>query len=264
MGFQTRSLVQQGYSHLTAAEISSIQWGLRFTPTVCMLAAIYGLSTHNAPLLAALAVLGIAPFWFPAWHPVDRLYNHVVAPLVGATRLPPNPFPRRIACVSAGVMNTAAAIALSQGAVTTAYAFGGLLFVLQLIVNTTHFCVASFLIELALKAMGLSLPTELVAPETAQRLVGAGALLVDVRDEAEFAMERIPEAVNIPLGRIKAEVARLREANRPIIVYCRSGARSRMALGLLAQGGLCGLHNLGRIDRWPSWRPAPAESGAAG
>lgn len=250
MGFQTKSLVQQGYGHLTAKEIASIQRGLRFTPTVCMLAAIYGLTTHNVALLGALAVLGIVPFWFPAWHPVDRLYNHVVAPLLGATRLPPNPLPRRIACVSAGVMNTIAAVALANGAVTVAYVTGGVLFVLQLVVNTTHFCMASFFIELGLRLAGKSLPTPKIDPAEARRLVAEGALLVDVRDASEFAMEQIPEAINVPLAELSGEAERLRAEERPIILYCQSGGRSRMALSVLAQAGLCGLHDLGGIARW--------------
>lgn len=250
MDFQTRSLVQQGYCSLSAHQIQSLKWGLRFTPTVCMFAAIFALATHNVAMLLALAALGIVPFWFPAWHPVDRFYNHVVAPLLGATRLPPNPLPRRIACVSAGVMNTAAAIALMNGAVVTAYVIGGTLFVLQVIVNTVHFCVASFLIELVLAAFGKSLPSALIAPSDARRLIDGGAMLVDVRDPSEFAMGSLPGATNIPLGSLRNEVAKLRAANRSIVLFCQSGGRSKLALALLTQSGLCDLHNLGGIDRW--------------
>lgn len=250
MNFQTRSLVQQGYSHLTAREIESLRWGLRFTPTVCMLAAMYGLYTHNIAVLAVLALLGSVPFWFPAWHPVDRLYNHVVAPLIGATPLPPNPLPRRIACMSAAVMNTAAAVALWFDQPLTAYILGCSLFALQIIVNTTHFCMASFLIELGLKAIGKSLPTEVIDGARARALVEAGALLVDVRDPSEHATRAIPGSINLPLGSLGKEADRLREEGRPIVVYCQSGGRSRLAHGLLAQRGVCGLHNLGGIDRW--------------
>ena len=91
MDFQTQCMVQQGYSRLTRAELESIKWGLRFTPTVCMLGSACGLLMLNPYILFGLAVLGIVPFWFPDKHPLDLLYNYnrVVAPLIGATRLPP-------------------------------------------------------------------------------------------------------------------------------------------------------------------------------
>lgn len=250
MSFQTRSLVQQGYSNLTSEEIQSLKWGLRFTPTLCMLAAVFGLVTHNAGLLLALAVLGIVPFWFPAWHPVDLVYNKLVAPLLGAKKLPPNPFPRRIACVSAGILNTAAAVALIQGAIYTAYGIGGLLFVLQLIVNTTHFCLASFMIEMALRLVGKSLPTQLVDGGEAQALVANGALLIDVRDPSEFSMGHLPGAANIPLTSLKGEIPQLKQKGLQIVLYCATGGRSKLAHGLLAQNGLCGIHNLGNMTRW--------------
>lgn len=250
LDFQSRSLLQQGYSNLSASQLKQLQWGLRFTPTVCMLAAAYGLVTHNAPLLVALAVLGIAPFWFPAWHPVDRLYNHVVAPLIGAIRLPPNPFPRRIACVSAGVCNIAAAAFLARGQVTAAYAVGGLLLVLQVIVNTTHFCLASFFIELGLKAMGVALPTERLCPQRARALIAEGARLVDVRDVSEFELGSLPGAENLPLEAIGDEAEALASANTPLILFCQGGGRSRMAASLLARRGVTQLHDLGAMERW--------------
>lgn len=251
MSFQTKSLVQQGYSALSEKEINSLKWGLRFTPTVCMLAAVFGIVTLNAPLLLSLAVLGIVPFWFPAWHPVDRLYNHVVAPLVGARRLPPNPFPRRIACVSAGVLNTTAALFILNGANVAAYVTGGVLFTLQLIVNTTHFCLASFLIELGLMMVGKSLPSELIDGVAAQKIVEEGALLIDVRDASEFEAGHLPNAVNIPLGDISAEAAKLRERGQPIVLYCENGGRAKIAHGILARSGICGIRNLGGYNRWP-------------
>jgi rhodanese-related sulfurtransferase len=249
--FEIRSLVQQGYCGRTAAELQSLKWGLRFTPTVCMLVSAYGLVTHNAALLVAMAAMGIIPFWFPSAHPLDRLYNRVVAPLFHAARLPPNPLPRRIACVSGGAMNLAGAVLLHQGLYTAAYVVGGLLFALQLIVNTTHFCLASFMIEMVLRLFGKSLPAELVDGAQARALVGNGALLLDVRDESEFAFGHLPGAINIPVTRLRAELARLRDAAPAIVLYCASGGRSKIAHGLLAQAGFTGVHDLGGIGRWP-------------
>ena len=250
MDFQTQCMIQQGYSRLTHAELASIKWGLRFTPTVCMLGSAYGLVTQNPYVLFGLAALGIVPFWFPDKHPIDVFYNRAVAPIVGATRLPPNPLPRRIACVSGGALNIVGAILLLQGEVTLAYVTGGVLFILQLIVNTTHFCLASFMIEVALKAMGKSLPTELINGVEARQLVTRGGVLIDVRDPSEFAQGAIPGARNIPLASLPAHVDELRRLEVPVILYCQQGGRARMAHGLLVNRGLCGLHTLGSMERW--------------
>lgn len=104
MTFQQKSLTQRGYDY-SPDELRSLDWGLRFTPALCMAAAIYGLVTAQPYVHFALAALDILPFWSPAWHPLDRLYNHVVRPLFGGVRLPPNPLPRRIACLMGGSMN---------------------------------------------------------------------------------------------------------------------------------------------------------------
>jgi hypothetical protein len=124
MDFQTQCMVQQGYSRLTRAELASIQWGLRFTPTVCMLGAVYGILASNPYLLFGLAVVGIVPFWFLDKHPLDLFYNHAVAPLVGAARLPPNPLPRRITCVSGGALNIVVGVLLLNGYVAAPYVAG--------------------------------------------------------------------------------------------------------------------------------------------
>ena len=243
-------MVQQGYSRLTRAELASIQWGLRFTPTVCMVGSAYGLLTWNPYVLFGLALLGIVPFWFPDKHPLDRVYNRVVAPLIGATRLPPNPLPRRIACVSGGALNIVAGLLVLNGQVAAAYITGGMLFVLQLIVNATHFCVASFLIEVALKAFGKSLPTELVDGGEARTLANRGGVLVDVRDPSEFELGALPGARNFPLGSLSEHVDELKSLKVPLILYCEKGGRARLAHGLLSQRGVCGLHNLGGMERW--------------
>ncbi len=262
MSFEIRSLVQQGYCGLTARELQSIKWGLRFTPTVCMVVSAYGLVTHNPALLVAMAAMGIVPFWFPSGHPLDLLYNRVVAPLLHATRLPPNPLPRRIACVSGGAMNVAGAILLHEGHYTAAYVVGGLLFALQLVVNTTHFCLASFMVETILRLFGKSLPAELVDGVRAQALVRDGALLLDVRDESEFALGHLPGAVNIPVTRLRGELERLRDAASAIVLYCASGGRSKIAHGLLAQAGFTGVHKLGSIQRWPGSETVSSDAAA--
>ena len=63
-----------------------------------------------------------------------------------------------------------------------------------------------------------------------------GALLVDVRSPAEFRSGSVPGAINIPLDTITQQLSRFKGAKN-IVVFCRSGNRSRMAEQILKQNG---------------------------
>lgn len=245
LGVQQRSLTQQGYDY-SEQELSELSWALRFTPAVCMLFALYGLATQQAWLHFTLAAFGIVPFWFPAWHPFDRLYNHLLRPLWNGIRLPPNPLPRRVACVTGGTMNVIIGFAFLYGNVPLAYVFGFILVPLQLIVISTHFCVASWLFEVVLRLSGHWTP--LIPVERAKELIGAGALLVDVRDADEFARGCLPGAVNLPLDQIDQRVDELR--GKSAIIYCQSGLRSQRAMQLLQKLHFDQVYNLGALNRW--------------
>ncbi len=89
-----------------------------------------------------------------------------------------------------------------------------------------------------------------VAPARAHALVEAGALLVDVRTEAEFASGHLPGATNVPLDRLSGKAGKLVEKGKPIVVYCASGMRSASAKRLLARAGAGEVHDLGAMSRW--------------
>lgn len=75
-----------------------------------------------------------------------------------------------------------------------------------------------------------------IDPPTAARLVGEGALLLDVRTPAEHASGAPSGAVNIPVQEL---ATRLRELpkDRAIVAFCRSGARSASAVEQLVAAG---------------------------
>jgi rhodanese-related sulfurtransferase len=56
--------------------------------------------------------------------------------------------------------------------------------------------------------------------EELQRLVEAGAQLVEVLPKEEFDEEHIPGAINIPLRKIDTEALERLDRQRPVIVYC--------------------------------------------
>jgi rhodanese-related sulfurtransferase len=245
MSFQHRSLVQQGYTNYTAQQLAEIEWGLRFTPFVCALIAVYGLATEQAWVLFTVAGLGVWAFLFPAAHPMDMIYNYAVRPLLGAAKLPPNPLQRRLACLSAGIMNTAAGTLFVLGMPKVALAVGGCLIVLQAIVIASHFCLLSWIYEGVARMIGTwNRPLD---PQHAQQLLQEGATVIDVRTPQEFAQQHLPGALNMPLESLGDNLQELPQG--VLLLHCKSGMRSNMATGLLRKRGYDSVYNLGGIDR---------------
>ena len=80
----------------------------------------------------------------------------------------------------------------------------------------------------------------------------AGSLVLDVRETAEFAAGHLPRARHIPLaelGKRLDEIAKFKD--KPVIVTCRSGARSGAACRTLRKAGFTNVHNLkGGVPAW--------------
>lgn len=84
----------------------------------------------------------------------------------------------------------------------------------------------------------------------AQALVKAGAKLVDVRSPGEFSSGHIPGAVNVPLPDLGKKADKLGPKDKPVVVYCASGARSAMARSQLKSAGFTQVFNLGPMTNW--------------
>jgi rhodanese-related sulfurtransferase len=80
----------------------------------------------------------------------------------------------------------------------------------------------------------------------ATRLINStNAMLVDLRETQEFTGGRLPGAVHIPLSQLDTRGSELaRHVGRPVIAYCASGNRSRMAGKALARAGFKDIYNL--------------------
>lgn len=82
-----------------------------------------------------------------------------------------------------------------------------------------------------------------------RELVKHGALLLDVRTAEEFRDRHLDGAVNIPLQELSARIRELGAKERPIVVYCRSGARSATAAGIMKSAGYDVL-DIGGMGNW--------------
>lgn len=83
-----------------------------------------------------------------------------------------------------------------------------------------------------------------------ERLQAAGAQIIDVRSDAEVARGFIPGAGHIALDQFGARFTEL-DRDRPVVLYCQSGARSASAAQFLAGQGFADVHNLqGGLIGW--------------
>lgn len=75
-------------------------------------------------------------------------------------------------------------------------------------------------------------------------------MLVDVREPHEFKMGHIPSAVNIPLSQLNQRAKQLSSKNE-VLLYCRSGMRSKQAAKILSKHGFTNMAHLkGGIAAW--------------
>ncbi len=75
--------------------------------------------------------------------------------------------------------------------------------------------------------------------------------ILDVRTPEEFAAGHIEGAVNIPLGDMgEGEICELPDRSRRLLVYCRSGVRSKMAAEKLAAKGYKRIEEFGGVLTW--------------
>ena len=77
-------------------------------------------------------------------------------------------------------------------------------------------------------------------------------ILLDVRTPEEFRERRIPGSINIPNETIgTAEIPELPDKGQLILIYCRSGNRSKQASEKLVSLGYTNIVEFGGINDWP-------------
>ena len=92
-----------------------------------------------------------------------------------------------------------------------------------------------------------------ITQEEAQKIMQSesGYIILDVRTAQEFSGGHIPNAVNVPNESIETETPKeLPDKNQMILVYCRSGRRSKQAAQKLADMGYTDVREFGGINTW--------------
>jgi len=86
-----------------------------------------------------------------------------------------------------------------------------------------------------------------MAAKVIMEKIGAGATVVDVRTAEEFNDGNFAGAVNIPLQDLQRRVGEIPK-DKPVILYCASGARSSVGARFLKQSGYADVINAGGLD----------------
>jgi phage shock protein E len=86
---------------------------------------------------------------------------------------------------------------------------------------------------------------------TAKSLAAAGAKVVDVRTAEEFASGHVPGAINIPYDQIARRVSEIGPPSTRVVLYCRTGRRSGIAVEALQKAGYEKLYDLRSVTAWP-------------
>ena len=92
-----------------------------------------------------------------------------------------------------------------------------------------------------------------LSPADAVTLINrSNAIVLDVRDDSEFAGGHIAEALHIPLSSLNDRLAELKKyKNKPILVNCQRGMRSAKACTILHKAEFTQVHNLdGGLLAW--------------
>ena len=94
-----------------------------------------------------------------------------------------------------------------------------------------------------------------ISPEDAKAMMeeNEDAIILDVREQDEYDESHIPGAVLLPVGTIDADTAEAVIASKDttVLVYCRSGNRSKTASAALAELGYTQIYEFGGIQDWP-------------
>lgn len=92
------------------------------------------------------------------------------------------------------------------------------------------------------------MPIPEVDPAEAMRLVNESrAILLDVREDDEWAAGHAPGAIHRPLGSLEPGAY---DAAVPVVAVCRSGKRSAVAAGQLAAAGITVYNLAGGMQAW--------------
>ena len=103
-----------------------------------------------------------------------------------------------------------------------------------------------------------------ISPAEAGTVIGAGGILLDVREPDEWEAGHAPAATWIPMGQLAERLSEL-PTDRRIVAVCRSGMRSAQVTAALLDRGYDAVNLAGGMQAWhASALPVITDSGVPG
>ena len=91
-----------------------------------------------------------------------------------------------------------------------------------------------------------------ISQEEAKERIDNGVLFIDVREQDEYDSGHIVGAVLSPVGNIGNNIVNIaKDKDTEILIYCRSGNRSKVASDALVKLGYTNVYDFGGINTWP-------------
>ena len=94
---------------------------------------------------------------------------------------------------------------------------------------------------------------QITQEEAKEMMDTQNVVILDVREQNEYDGGHIPGAVLLPVGTIDEAAAAevIPNKDSTVLVYCRSGNRSKTASSKLAELGYTNIYEFGGINTWP-------------
>ena len=94
---------------------------------------------------------------------------------------------------------------------------------------------------------------QITQEEAKEMMDSQEVIILDVREQDEYDSGHIPGAVLLPVGSINETTAAevIPDKDSTVLVYCRSGNRSKTASSALAEFGYTNIYEFGGISTWP-------------
>ena len=94
---------------------------------------------------------------------------------------------------------------------------------------------------------------QITQEEAKEMMDSQEVIILDVREQNEYDSGHIPGAVLLPVGAIDETTAAevIPKKDSTVLVYCRSGNRSKTASSTLAELGYTNIYEFGGINTWP-------------
>lgn len=137
-------LEAQGFCGLDDATLAEVGPWLRWSPVLCTVVMILGVSLQSPVILWSLAGIAFLGVFLP-FHPFDLLYNYGVRYLTGTRAFPHNGPQRKFACGLASAWLVGTGWAFHSGMITLGYVLGVSLILVAALVSVTNICIPSMI-----------------------------------------------------------------------------------------------------------------------